>query len=188
MKAAESDVEAAEKTLESTKQREAAGLGIHLDVLQAQTDYENSRYNLEEARAQVQTGRGSLAQVIGLPADAPLAIAEPSAALPTMDALTAAGIADMISEALTRRADVAALRAGVLAYENSVKASESDLWPTLSAGANADKSWTRYSEDNLTDVDTYTYLGYVALSWNVFDGFLTLNEKKAAEAELEAAR
>jgi outer membrane protein TolC len=186
--AAQANVEASLKTLDAAKQREKAGLGIHLDVLQAQTDYDKAQYDLEDALATVKTSQGQLAQVVGLPADAAIEIIAPQRDLPGAEDISQDDIGKIIDDALGRRPDIAALRATVNASQFSVESASSDLWPQLVAGGTADKTWNRYSLDQLENNDTYTYLGYVALSWDIFDGFLNLNKERASQAALEAAR
>ncbi len=186
--ASQANVDAAQKTLESTQAREDAGLGMHLDVLQAQTDYESAQYNLVDANSIVMTAHGELARTIGLPADTDFVIAPPEQKVPSEEDLSEATIRQMIDDALAQRPDVAALRATVKAAEYSVTSSASDLWPQLLAGGSSGKTWNDYSAAGLEDNDTYTHLGYIALSWDIFDGFRNVNEKRAAEAALEAAQ
>ncbi|MDD2237237.1 MAG: TolC family protein [Kiritimatiellae bacterium] len=186
--AAQSTVDSSAKTLEATQAREEAGLGIHLDVLQAQTDHEQALYKLEDALAMVKTAQGALASTLGLPADTPLEIAPPEQAMPSVTNLTEERISSIIDRSLARRADVAAAQAALRAAEYAVKAANSDYWPTLTAGGQADKTWNRFENDALTDTDSYTYLGYLGLSWTVFDGFLNVNKKQEALANQEALR
>ncbi len=188
VKASEDNVASTAKTLEAAQKKRDAGLAVELDVLSAQSNYEQALYNLENDRAQVEISRGQLAQAVGLPSQSVLQIKPPSAPLPSEADWPEDRLKSILEESLARRSDLASARATVLAAQYSVSAESSGLWPTLSAGASADKTWTRYSTEGLNDTDSQTLLGYLSLSWDVFDGFLTLNKKRAAEAALEVAR
>lgn len=183
VQSAQSTVESSAKTLEAAQAKEKAGLGIHLDVLQAQADHEQALYNLEAASAGVKSAQGNLATTIGFPADIPFEIAPPQQAMPASESFTEEKITAMIDRSLKRRADIASLQAALRAAEYSVQAADSDYWPTLSAGVQANKTWNRYDLEELPDSDSYTYLGYVGLSWTVFDGLLNVNKKKEALAK-----
>ena len=188
IEAAQSTVESSAKTLEATQAKEKAGLGIHLDVLQAQTDHEQALYKLEDAVSGVKTAQGALATTLGLAPDVPLTIAPPQQTLPSLTNFTEEAITTMIDRSLEHRPDIAALRASLRAAEYSVKSANSDYWPTLSAGAQADKTWNRYDEDQFPDSDSYTYAGYLGLSWTVFDGFLNVSKKNESLAKQEMLR
>jgi len=185
--AATATVDASLKTLDAAKQRESAGLGIHLDVLQAQSDYDSALYNQEDAKASVYTAKGQLAQIIGLPADTPLTIADPESKPPSMEDLSKETISMIMDNAMNNRPDIAALRALLSAAEYTVKAKNSDLYPQFTIGGQAGKTWNKYSEDQLTDNDSYTYLGSIGVTWDIFDGFLNLSKKRAAEAQYQVA-
>lgn len=188
VQAAQSTVDSSAKTLEATQAREDAGLGIHLDVLQAQTDHEQALYKLEDTLARVKTTQGALASTLGLPADTSFEIAPPQQTMPGVTNLTEERISSIIDHSLARRADIAAAQAALRAAEQAVRAANSDYWPTLAAGGQANKTWNRFGEDALPDTDSYTYLGYLGLSWTVFDGFLNVNKKQEALAKQESLR
>ncbi len=186
VQAAKDNVEATEKTHQAAKQREAAGLATRLDVLTARSDYEESLSSLESAKGKFLNARGNLAVAVGLPADTELQIIPPSGEPPTQ--LAKDSVREIVDSALGRRPDVAARRAKLKAKLAEVKSANSDLWPSLSAGGQAGKTWNNYDMDSIEDNDTYTYMGYVALKWQIFDGFLSIAKKRQAEAEAEAAR
>lgn len=186
--AAEASLSAAEKTLESARKRAEANLGIQLDVLRAKTDFEQAQYNLENARASVSTAKGQLAQTVGLMANAILNIAPPDAVAFTENDWPESRVNILIDAALAGRPDIQAARAAVLSAQYSVRAVSSDRWPSLTAGVQAEAVATRYSDDDFSDTDSQTVLGSLALSWNIFDGYMTLNKKREAESLLEAKR
>ena len=186
VQAAKDNVESTDKTYQAAKQKEAAGLATRLDVLTAKSDYENSLSSLEDAKGKFLSARGSLAVTVGLPADTELQIVPPSGEPPTQ--LTQTAIRVIVDSALGRRPDVASKRATLQSKIASVRAANSDLWPSLSLGGQANKTWNQYDIDTLSNNDTYTYAGSVALNWQIFDGFLTVAKKRQAVAQAEAAR
>jgi len=58
----------------------------------------------------------------------------------------------------------------------------------LTAGGTAGKNWYTYYGDNEPYDDSYAYTGYLALSWEIFNGFYDLSLKHAAGARAAAAR
>lgn len=186
VQAARDNVEATDKTYQAATQKEAAGLATRLDVLTAKSDYESALSALEDAKGRLLTARGSLAVTVGLPADTEIQIMPPSGEPPTQ--LTQASVRVIVDSALGRRPDVAAKRATLESKLASVRAANSDLWPSLSLGGQANKTWVQYDLDTLSNNDTYTYAGYIALNWRVFDGFMTVAKKRQAVADAEAAR
>ncbi|NCD32529.1 MAG: TolC family protein [Spartobacteria bacterium] len=192
--AAQATVDATKKTMDSAQAKADAGLSTRLDVLQSKSDYENALYNLETAKNAVLTTKGTLAQLIGISADASFNVAVPKQLTSLNFDLTVSDITRMINAAMEQRADIAALRAQVAAADLSVKAAQSDRWPTLAAGASFEKTWMNYSESSMDDTDSQTATAYVALDWDIFDGFLKenkLRQKKedlaSAESQLKAA-
>ncbi|NLE67822.1 MAG: TolC family protein [Lentisphaerae bacterium] len=186
VQAARDNVEATDKTYQAARQKEAAGLATRLDVLTARSDYEESLSSLESAKGAALNARGSLAVAVGLPADTELQIAPPSGEPPTR--LTQESVRALVDSALGLRPDVAARRANLNAKLAEVQSANSGLWPSLSVGAQAGKTWNSYDLDSIEDNDSYTYMGYLALKWQIFDGFLTVAKKRKAQAEAEAAR
>lgn len=180
--AAEADVEDAFTSLDAAKKRLDSGLGTRLDVLQAQSNYDESLYSLEEAKGAVKTAHAMLAQTLGLPADTDFKIAEPSGELPTD--LTEENITSLINTALKDRSDIAALRASFRAQEAAVKVANSSLWPSVSLGASADWYRYHYYDSDIDDEDAHQYAGFVNVTWDIFDGFYNLSIKRAAQAEL----
>ena len=175
-----------EQTLDAAQQRTKAGLATKLDVLQAEANYENALYAQAEAEGNNLTYQGMLARAIGYPADTPLKITFPTN--DTVPEITQDTIQELTDKALYKRPDMMALRAQTKAYQASIAAERSDFWPTLSAGAQANQNWYRYSDSSaLEDRDGHTYEASLQLQWNIFDGFLTLNKKRMAQAQYEDA-
>ncbi len=186
LEAAEADLAAAEKTLEAAQKRLGAGLGVELDVLQAQADRDRTLYNRENALGQLRIAGGNLAAAIGLPADAEVQIAPPEQTEPP--ALAEQDLRTVLDAAMARRPDIAALRATLQARAAAVRSAQSSRWPSLNLGASANRYWHSYSGADMDDDDTFEYLGALSLDWDLFDGMLRLQKQRAAEANREAAR
>ena len=194
VEAAKSDVQDANATYIAAQEKFNVGLVTRLDVLQAKSSYEDSLFNLEDARANLEDARANLAKVIGLPADTPFDIVEPTGEMPS--GITGGDVTVMIEEALKQRPDVAAARSSLKAKEGAVKAANSDLWPTLTASGAADYNWYHdygslkrtVSIYNVHIKEDYTYGGGLEARWDIFDGFDNLFKKRQAQREMDAER
>ena len=74
--AAEADLAAAKKSLESARARHDAGLATLADVLQARTAVSRAQLAVDEIVGQMHATKGSLATAMGLPADIPVDVEE----------------------------------------------------------------------------------------------------------------
>ncbi len=190
--AAEADVEDSQKVLEKAQQKYEVGLGSKLDLLQEQSNYDDAMYNLEQAKGEVKTAAGNLAEALGLSADTPISIASPAKEVPTD--ISEENVSALIAEALKRKPRIAAMRATLKAKEAAVTVANSELWPILSVSGSADKNWYHsyagdyYYESGDAQGDDYGYKGYLAVQWNIFDGFYNLNKKREAQAQRDAQR
>ncbi|NCC52827.1 MAG: TolC family protein [Spartobacteria bacterium] len=183
--AAQSNVVDSLKTYDAAKVKTESGLGIELDVLQAETSWHSAQYTLASARQAVQQQRASLALALGVPADTAFEIAPPTGALPAK--MDEENIRDVIDQALAERPDIAALRASVAASRASVRVARSAMLPSLAAGASTEKEWLDASGDTtLVRDDQETTMAYLALTWDIFSGFANLRAHEAAEAQYKA--
>lgn len=174
--------------LEAATERRNAGVGVDLDVLQAQTLYDQALYAQASALGAQKTSWGLLAQSIGLPADTALQISPPTATLPA--SLSNQDMKRFTDAALARRPDLAAIRASLAAREASIKVATASRWPSLYLNGSANRNYSKlYGESNrATSEDEWAYVGGVSLKWNIFDGFQTLSTIRTAEAQAEATR
>jgi outer membrane protein len=174
--------------LNAATTRRDAGLGVDLDVLQAQTAYDQSLYTLTGAQGQLQIARGLLAQAMGLPADNQISLAPPEAPLPA--SLSGENVRRLIDEALARRPDLSALRASLAARQASIRVARASRWPSLYGTASATHDYYElYGLNNrASQSDDWAYTGGLSLKWNLFDGFQTLSTVRTAEAQTEALR
>lgn len=183
LEAALDDVKNTKADFQASQDRLSAGLAVKLDVLQAQSDYEDALYSLEDAKGQVQTAQGELARLLGYPADTKFEIAMPTKELPTN--VTEIEVSEFIDEAIKRRPDIASMRAELSAKKAAVKAAASDLWPTLDLGGSVDTNRYKYYGNKKSQPYDYGWEGYGAINWDVFDGFYNFYKRRAAQREVD---
>ncbi len=184
--AAVANTEDAKASYDAAKQRFDVGVGTRLDMLQSKASYDESLFELEEAKANLAGAKADLAEVLGVSADTDFDISEPKWKIPTE--LTKQDVSKLIEEAISRRPDIAASRATLLAKQDAVKGAFSDLLPSLSVGSTAAKRWTEYFGDSKAYKNYYEYTGFLKVSWDVFDGFKNYAELKEAQSTAKAER
>ncbi len=178
--AAESDLKNTQAAYDAASRRYEVGLAAKLDVLQAKSTYEQTLYSLENAKGAVKTSKAALARSLGYPADTVFDVLEPSKDLPR--SVNDENITGMINDAIDQRPDIAALRANLRAQNAVARSANSDLYPTLSAGASANKNFYKYYNYSQPRDTDRTYAAYLSFDWDVFDGFENLNKLREEEA------
>ena len=191
VEASEADVADAKASYVDAQEKFNVGIVSKLDVLQAKSTYDDSLYNLENAKGELQDARAELAKTVGVPADTSIVIAEPSEDMPE-DIIDAENVTIIIEEALKRRPDISAARAQLKAKEAAVKKANSDLWPTLGARGNAGYNWYEYAGEMknlpISYKEEYSYGGSLHVEWDIFDAFDNLFKKRQAQREADAKR
>ena len=174
--------------LEAATERRNAGIGVDLEVLQAQSLYDQALYAQANAEGLQKISRGLLAQAVGLPSDTTLQIATPAADLPA--SLSDQDMRRFTDAALARRPDLAALRASLAAREAAIKVANASRWPSLYLNGSINRNYYGlYGLSNRdSSADEWSYVGGVSVKWNLFDGFQTLSTKRTAEAQADATR
>jgi len=174
--------------LEAATERRKAGVGVDLEVLQAQTLYDQALFTLASAQGLLKITWGSLAQAVNLPADTLLQIATPSTNLPA--SLSEVEMRRFTDAALARRPDLAALRASLSAREAAIKVATASRWPSLYLNGSINRNYYElYGLSNRASAaDEWSYIGGISVKWNIFDGFQTLSTIRTAEAQAEATR
>lgn len=178
----------AKAILEAATDRRDAGLGVDLDVLQAQAGYDQSLYALVAAEGQKNIAQGLLAQALHLSADTPVRIAVPEMALPA--SLSGTDVRRLIDEALACRPDISALRSMLAARDAAIRVARASRWPSLYLNGSVMRNdYELYGSRNREAADNdWAYTGGVNLKWNLFDGLQTLSSVRAAEAQAAATR
>jgi len=154
-------------------------------VLQAQAQNDQAQYNLASAQGQVSIAAGRLAQALGIPADIPVQVTEPTADV--VDTLPAQDAQRMIDEALQRRPDIAALRATVAAKKATAKAIGSERWPSLYFNGSASQNYFSGENTNQVPENETVLTGGLSLQWTLFDGFQTRDAQRAAVEQAASA-
>lgn len=185
VEAATSGVTDAETVLDAARTRLNAGLGVELDVLQAQAGFDQARYALADAEGSLASARGLLAQAMALPADTPVQVMAPAGELPAE--LPQTDMRRLIDEALACRPDIAALRATRAARDANVRVTDSPRWPSLFFNGSAfHNEFDTYS--GATGDHQSPYSAALSLQWTLFDGLQTASARDAAQAQAQAAR
>jgi len=186
LEAAESDVFDAKASFEAAAIRFQVGLVSKLDQLQAEASYDDSLYNLEEAKYNLNTARSDLSTTLGYSADTKIEIVNPGNDVPTD--IDKQDVTEMIDEALLIKPDIQAARADLKSKEAAVQDAKSSLWPHVNLGGTMGQNWYKYYNEKKPRNDDYAYTGYLSLQWDVFDGFYNMNKKYEAQAEESAQR
>lgn len=186
LEAAKADIKASTEALDLAKNKFEVGLNSELDFLQERSNYDDSLYNLEEAKSELESAKANLAQVLGFPADAQFEIAQPTQEIP--EQIDEEYISQLIDEALENRQDIASLRANLKAKKEAVKSANSDLWPSVSIEGNAGRDKLKYYDSDASSGTNDDYSVAAVATWDAFDGFDNLNKKRQAQAEFESAR
>ena len=170
---------ASEESYKAAEFRYRVGTGTPADRLQAQTAWSQARLNRTRAEGDSRTAAGSLANAMGLDADATLDIAAPRIEAP--DAATEAAIRELVDYARATRPDLAAADAKLQAARAQVRAARAAGKPTVSLTASAGLG-------NSYLLDTFTS-GSIGVSVNIpiFDGHRNTYEIRSAEARVESS-
>lgn len=187
-RAAEKNLELARSVREAAEERLALGLTTQPDVLLTRQVDAKAVYDLESASVLVSDAQATLALALGIPANAPLEIAD-LASQPLPRELAVA-VDDVIDAALEQRPDLAARMAQIRAGEAAVEKAKADLYPTLGfSGSYGEDIWRyRINGGPRDDVAAPNYAYMFNLDWDLFTGFDRLNAIREAEAERDAAR
>ncbi len=157
------------------------------DVLQARVNLQQGRLDQIKARNLVEVERGQLAQLMGLPADTPIEIA---------DEIEAGEVGEVdstvvVHEALQARPDVSAARETIDASSAGLGAARAGRYPELFGRVNW--FWTYRPGTDQTDGltlenDTNGWAAAAGVSMSIFDGMLTEGQIKSAKSQLAADR
>jgi len=128
LKAQDVSLKSAQASAEAAAERRRAGVATIADVLQAKTALSTTELGLVTAQGLVQTLHGTLANALGLPAQAGFEVADGlNAANPGVE--LSKKVDDCIREAESRRPDLAAARSLVQKADAQVRKARSDLLP-----------------------------------------------------------
>jgi outer membrane protein TolC len=186
--AARGAVETARANLTAAEKRHDTGLATIADVLQGRTALAQSELTLQDADANAQAARASVALAMGIDANAPFVVAPDTSATP-LRAL-AANVDSLIAHAVRDRPDLAAAEALARESEAQIRVARAARFPGLALGAATGRSFS--SNDALTG---RTYGLTFGLSVPLFSGqtreyavVAASEDAAAAAARAERAR
>jgi TolC family type I secretion outer membrane protein len=177
--AAEDDVRDAKATLMASEQKFKAGIVSKLDVLQAESNYADSLFKLEEAKDTLETEKADLAGVLGLPADINIKVKAPPE---KPSEIKKEDVTDLINLAIKKRPDILSLRASVRSREYLIRKALSDMFPSLSIGTDAGRYYQDVFGASKGYNKNYEYSGFISVEWDIFSGFNNYFKKTEAAA------
>jgi outer membrane protein len=168
----------ASHSLEAARALRTGGVATLADVLQAETAYDQAVLARIQAERAATGAHGTLAVVIGTPADQPLKLA--ANPVPAQVPALTARMADLMAAAQRQRPDLAAALAQRDSAESDITVARAAGRPSISVGAARD--W-----NNTTGIPTekYTQLG-VTVTVPIFTGFSVGYGIRQAQAQLQA--
>ena len=183
----EANVKLLQKQLEDQQRRFNAGTVPHFNVLRAEVAVANARPALIHAQSQYRIAKNVLVNLLGynLPravlADIPLKLTDNFDLAPWhLD------LPDAIQEALNRRSELKALRQDVNLQQLNIINAKAGYKPTVSAFAGYSWMNNEFNPDLGSEFDGWTVGGQV--SWDIFDGALTIGKVKQARALYEKSK
>lgn len=182
LEAASTSLTQSSTALDAATRRHEAGLATIADVLQAKTAVSQAQLQVQQLEGQVLSTRGALATAMGLPASLPFDIGALTAE-PPLDLVTDTAEA-LITRAVVQRPDLQASRAIAERAAVHVGTASSDLLPTLTLSASANRFW--YDPAFSVDPQNGTS-ARLLLTYPLFSGFgRAASQRKAREDELSA--
>lgn len=178
-----SSVREAEAALAAATDRERAGVATIADVLQAKTALSQAQLSLQGTQAQLEVSKGTLATLVGMKIDAPLAVAPLPADLAVKELTRRAGAQLELAEA--HRPDLARARAQAQAQARRADAVRASAYPSLSVSGNAGRSYY-FGAAARPFADAYS--ATLLLRFPLFDGFRTGYGVAQQEALADAAK
>ena len=170
----------AETSYLAAEARNKAGLNPVQDLLKADSNRLQARYQLEASKAVVERTRADLARIIGR--GTPEGLAVKPLELPANTAKAAGEVHDLIEKALSRP-DLQAAYAVVRAKKQLKSAAGGSLLPRLVTSFSGD--FTKVTDEPSIEEN---YLAMLRLKWDIFDGFRKEYKLTEARANLEAAK
>jgi TolC family type I secretion outer membrane protein len=183
----EASVKLLQKELDDQQRRFDAGTVPHFNVLRAEVAVANAKPALIHARSQYRIAKNTLVNLLGynLPREVleniPMRLTDNFDVAPWKLTLP-----DAIQQALERRTELKALRQEINLQQLNVVNAKSGYKPTIQAFAGYNWVNNSFSTDLANELDGWNVGGQ--LTWNLFDGALTLGKVKQAKALYQKSR
>lgn len=181
--AAISQERAADKAMQLAKARHKAGLGVALEVLQAQSALAQATVARTRAQGQAQVQKAMLAKLIGVPAQdsTTLRVREVSAG-EHQDAAPPAGLNELVQEARKNRMDIVAQRAKADSLASQAQAARAAHLPSIGLNAGINRANSVYG-----DTSSAKTIG-LTISIPLYSGGATSAQVRSLDAQAEAQR
>jgi outer membrane protein len=181
VKAAELDLDCAEKTYRAAALEQEAGLKDASELLQAQTLYLQSQMHLVEQKQSLKQAQATLQTAMGIEATKSLNFDSFPKAPPSDLMLENAN--EILKLAILKREDLKAAHANCKSLEASVLSAKTQFLPTLDYQFNYGQ--TNYSKIGHSKGD---FASIISFSFPIFDGFATTNRLRISEAGYKQAK
>jgi outer membrane protein len=187
VKVAESSSQTADTVHSAVEARVNSGLATRPELLQAEQQLAQAKFDLEKARGSERDAFVDLMEAIGLSPAVPIRVTEAFAGSVHFDLQTS--LATFVMRALSQRPDLVVSLAKVRAAEDKIKGIKASYFPKISALASVGYGEERTSlgASNTFDSSAPTFGASLAFELPLFDGFLRDRSLQAARAELQAA-
>ena len=177
----EASVKLLEKELDDQKRRYDAGTVPHFNVLRAEVAVANAKPNLIRARSQFRIAKNVLVNLLGY--DLPREVLE-NIPMTLTDNFNVAPwnlvLPDAIQQALERRTELKAGRKEIDLQQLNVVNAKAGYKPTVQVFAGYNWLNNNFSTDLSDELDGWN--AGAQLSWNIFDGALTVGKVTQAKA------
>lgn len=180
-KAKELDVKDSQANLDVAQASYEAGIKNKVDLLQAQSNLANTILQLQQLQGQVKIALGQLATALGLPANAPLDVADIPEQLPVQD--ISDSVDHLIQIAKEKRADLKAFQSEYIKANYQLKLAQAQFLPQFTANVNLQK--LSYSHSPI--LQTHNYDTTLGIEIPLFNGFNDTYEIKKRNELLNEA-
>jgi outer membrane protein TolC len=183
----EASVKLLQKELDDQQRRYDAGTVPHFNVLRAEVSVANERPNLIRAKNDYRIAKNNLANLLGY--DLPREIWEdiPFNLTDGLDtAPYAVNLPDAIQQALSRRTELTTARKTIELQQLNIVNAKSGYKPTVQLFAGYNWMNSSFSTDVGDKLDGWN--AGAQMSWNIFDGALTVGKVTQAKALYEKSK
>jgi len=177
----ETDLKDAEVALNAAQLMHRAGLTTMSDVLLAQSNLEQTRTNLIQARGAEKTSLGEILIALGLPPDADISIEQLPQALPVIK--ISGDISCLLEIAKQRRPDLGVAIAAIKQQEAQLAISYSSSMPTLTGFL----GWDQIRLISPKKPSGNTKVASLELNFPIFQGFFYMNQQRQLRGQVEEA-
>lgn len=171
----------AQVALKAAQVMHSAGLATLTDILFAQSNVEQTRANLIQAKGAENTAIGQLLIAVGLPADTEINVEDLPKDLPVIE--ISGDISSLLELAKKKRPDLGIAIAAIKEQEAQLAISYSNSMPTLSTNL----EWAQFKRISPRTPSGYNEVASLQLNIPIFDGYFYMNQQRQLRAQVEEA-